>query len=273
MEFKGFSIKSIYQPTDTIITPTFTFCELADVGRPEEIELHINVPNQRASDSAFFFSGTYARRLEADKVIHAIPIFWKENIPHTRHKGVDALRIVLLSREGAFADYEFGVMTRRGRFFLAAQQLYAGQLVKQGEEVCIFPTASLYNYPGSSYKNIWPLESQELVARVMLEQAELPEFCDVPIWSPVAASPVTAGVEETSDWLLGHCYYWHLISGTGVVGRKERGEHLEKTYFVHFKNILSSSPAPYLLPSMPVLFRLKEDNWGSQVIRSVKLAD
>ena len=66
MEFKGFSVTSQYTRLKSVITPTFQFSELANVGHPEDIELHIRIPSEKSFDSAFFFSGTFARKLEAD---------------------------------------------------------------------------------------------------------------------------------------------------------------------------------------------------------------
>jgi len=191
-----------------------------------------------------------------------VPITWNDTgrdiIPFTRDKenNRDNIDVIVMKPDGEFVNIEVGLVTRFGDFFLTAQRVYQGQMVRTRRDGVLvttaIPTASIHAYPDATFEGIWSTVADACVAnakemgaseqksRVMRYHAE---------WKPPA---LTQSVEQ--GWMAGITTYFNLLSGTGNVKAVNGGD-----YFVHFKNIRNDDgdrdAFPILTPMAVVQFQ------------------
>lgn len=231
------------------VTVEFGFSCLGEVfSRPSMAWMEIEVPKSKKmiqiQVSATLKDGiiplavfnSKAKKLQGKRFL-AVPVQWKNFVPHTRQQGVDNIDIILLRDDGQFLDIQVGIVTRQSRFFITAQQIYKGRVVRTREKglkfgevtyTCV-PTDPIHAYPGSAYKAIWVGMAEELIRVAKEEEASRQRSRvkkEIAQWSP----PIEVG--EANGWRSGVVLYFNLISGTGKI-RDGKNED----YFVHFKTL------------------------------------
>jgi hypothetical protein len=204
-----------------------------------------------------------------------VPITWKGNIPQTRDReqNRDCLDIIIMEPDGWFVDVEVGIITRRGRFYMTAQRIWEGQVVRtreNGKLVSTFvPGRALHAYPGAKFEDVWDQLADAVLAKAKETGAsDIKSNAFIPTWNPPALPETNGG-----GWKAGIVQYFNLVSGTG-----ELVDANGVKYFVHFKNVLPPEGSsethltvPTLTPMSVVLFRPNPENGHErQPLKSVQ---
>lgn len=186
-----------------------------------------------------------------------VPVEWKGGAPFTRVKGKDNLDVVFMDKDGSFVDVQVGIITRHGRFFLTAQQIYKGLVVRtrqyEGGPVVheFVPTDPVHAYPGCSYDGIWGPMATEVIKAAIEDHTsrKLSEVrSKIVAWHP----PQVSSPKPGSDWRQGVVMYFNMITGTGRVQDVTNG----RDFFVHFNDVLTEDAVPVLEPMSGVHFRI-----------------
>lgn len=233
-----------------------------DVGREERPDvLHLSVTAQPPTDGVVLaVNHGKAERLGEGASYHLnVKVEWRKSNPFTRIQYNDNVDIIRLWPDGRFVDVQVGLVTRSGSFFLTAQRVYVGQLVRTRShrggpvEWGVVPSHPVHAYPGREYKEIWSAMAGELVREAQVEKASVQRsYTKAVEWKPPAPSS-KAGYE------FGVTEYFNLITGTGMVWRPKDGER----FFFHFSTIHEeerkpAKPFPALPPMAGVYFKLED---------------
>jgi hypothetical protein len=198
------------------------------------VEVHVEAPEAK---KVFSVQHGIAGDLLGNRIfVFAVPVTWEGEVPHTREKGKDNADIIVVDDEGNFGDYQIAVITRRGSFFVTSQLVYEGRIVRTiGKKTTFVPTNPIFAFPGASYEAIWEPMAGEIaeIAKIEGTSKQLNRVRrEIATWNPPTSTKV-------SGWISGTVAYYNMVTGTGRVIAEDK-----KSYFVHFKNILTKDGQP-----------------------------
>lgn len=234
------------------------WAEIIGLGRPSSVRLVITAAPKEGTTALAVNYGR-AERLTSAGYVLDVPVSWTDGIPHTREKYRDNVDVILLEGDGYFTDVQCGLVTRGGRFFLTAQQVYRGWVTRTrgarvGEVAWNFtPADQIHAYPGCRYDGIWANMAEEIMA-VARETGASRQLSRVK-----RAEWVTPDVQLRTGWVAGVVMYYNLVTGTGKVEEVARGGG----QFIHHSAVLNPDgspmrPFPFLAPMSGVHFRLRD---------------
>lgn len=276
LTLQGVSIEAPgFEVGETKIVGSLAWEEVLVNGQPREIELAVSVDIQGQDLIPFTVFGGKEKRLDGYESLF-IPVRWQRGIPITRRTGVDNTDVHFLGYDGRDLDIQVGIITRRGRFFVTAQQVARGWIVRGRDGYDFVPTDPIHAYPGFSYKSIWP-DMGNAVERVAREFGTSRQK-----WSVKRLAGVKAAVwlpnyiPRREGWLRGAPFFYNMISGTGHVGeivsittdgsrQQVSGVEVGRKCFTHFSKVSSSGPVPVLEPMKSVYFRLGPQTQGDRL--------
>ncbi len=178
-----------------------------------------------------------------------VNVDWQQNggQPRTRMQGNDNAEIIIVDPSTShLTQIEIGLVTRQGRFFLTAHQIWKGWASRNGGDIDFIPSEAVHAYPGARYETIWHgmEEALEPIVEALPHGNAAHQLA--PPWDPEFPDP-------NEDWQSGVVQFFNLVSGTGRV-RSESGTN----YFVHFRSIKMPGPMKILEPMSPVYFKVNE---------------
>lgn len=277
LTFQGVTIEAAgFEVGETRMLATCAWQEFHVHGRPRSIlDLHVSVDVQGEDLIPFTVFGGEARPLRGYTTL-SVPVRWQKGVPITRQTGVDNTDVHLLGYDGRDLDIQVGVITRGGRFFLTAQQLANGWIVRGRDGYDFVPTDPIHAYPGFKYSQIWPKmgEAVEQVAREFGTSRQkwavkrLAEVRHVE-WLP-------SYIPQREGWLRGAPLFYNMISGTGHIGEMQMvavdaaRQHVSKVEvgrkcFVHFSKVPSNCLVPVLEPMKMLYFRLGQQEQADRL--------
>ncbi len=249
--------------------------------RPPTIELVVSVDIVGQDLIPFTVFGGKEKPLRGYEVL-TVPVRWQGKIPMTRQTGVDNTDVHLMTYEGHDLDIQVGVITRQGRFFVTAQQLAKGWIVRGRDGYDFVASDPVHAYPGFSYNRIWPRmgEAVERVAREFGAPRQawrvkrLAEM-QAAVWRPTYIPEPMFMPEPRDGWLRGAPLFFNMISGTGemvdfrTVLRSADGRYVDhaeigRRYFVHFSKVPNGGLVPLLEPMKSVYFRTGLQSQGDR---------
>ncbi|MEK7099014.1 MAG: hypothetical protein AAB916_00680 [Patescibacteria group bacterium] len=242
--------------------------------RPTMLDLHVSVDVQGEDVIPFMVFGGEVEPLRGYTTL-SVPVRWEKGIPITRRTGIDNTDVHFLGYDGRDLDIQVGVITRRGLFFVTAQQVAKGRIVRGRQGYEYIPTDPIHAYPGFRYDQIWPKmgEAVEQVAR----QFGTSRQC----WSVLRLAEVRRAVwqptylPEREGWLRGAPFFYNMISGTGHIGElrtmtvdatRQQVESVDigRKCFVHFSKV-PDRLVPVLEPMKTVYFQLGPQKDGDRL--------
>ncbi len=285
LTFQGVSIEAAgFEVGETRMMETCAWQEFLPKGRPSVIDLTVSVDTRGEDIIPFTVFGGEAKPLQGYDIL-SVPVRWERGVPITRMAGVDNTDIHFLGYDGRDLDIQVGLITRRGRFFVTAQQLAKGWIVRGREGYDFVPTDPVHAYPGFKYSQIWP-RMGEAVERVAREFGTSRQKWSVKRLAEVkAAAWRPTYIPERQGWLRGAPLFFNMISGTGVMAELRTilidaaGQHLEdvdvgRKCFVHFSKVPNDGRVPVLEPMKSVYFHLGPQTQGDRLpqVASVEFA-
>lgn len=175
-----------------------------------------------------------------------VPVTWNQDGPFTRRRGKDNVDIILLNpKTRHYADIQASVVVRKGKFLLAAQRLWEGDLAGSSmEELQFIPSSSEFAYPGSDYQSTWRgmADVLKFVWTILDKDTKQPLVPTAAQWNPPPAS-------QMQGWMSGVVTYFNMVTGTGQILGDDG-----VLYFVHFSTIESLEPMRVLVPMSRVYF-------------------
>jgi len=191
-----------------------------------------------------------------------VHVTWKEGarrdsdpVPHARRTDADNCDFVFLRRDGKFVQVQVSIVTRRGPFFVAVQEVWAGQVVRttmdnaaqlettihtvqgmDGRDYGAF-VAPLYDdnaYPGADY-----LKTFKNMGPKVVEYANVNGMTS-PLSSAVVAEWTPATVEglpeemAAAGWKTGIVTFFNAVVNYGFIKCDEDG----KDYFLYGDQIV-----------------------------------
>lgn len=198
----------------------------------------------------------------------SIPVTWtnsgRRDVPSTVSKIGDDIDLVFLDtkgngdgRTGAFIQLEISLSTRHGQFFLAVQEVYAGQVVRTtaanakrakldtvpvgshlGSVVPLFPENA---YPGVNFFENFKYLAGQLVTAAIECGASVPlSKCVIARWDP-QGKRLPASLKHIGEgWEVATVMWFNAVIGGGFV----YVHSLRKVCFVHFKQIQDALGRP-----------------------------
>ena len=267
------TVKTKYGERATTITQSgkATYAQLqVNEDRLTHIVIEVEVSSLALGAKVFAVFGGQAVELE-NTFQFTVPIDWDGEKPRTRSLGRDNLDVVILLPNGEFIDVQCGVVTRKGRFVLTAQQVWRGQVVRtrdEGNRVVsqYVATDPIHAFPGSDYGSIWQSMAEDVMRHAEeIGASDQKSRAKVAEWQPptISAEPDERGYYEAV------VYFFNVVSGTGYVANADGKRH-----FVHFSSVLNPTDptVPVLTPMTVVKFRPGTER-GRAICKSVKIPD
>lgn len=276
LTLQGVSIEAAgFEVGATKLGRTWGWQEFRPKGRPTMLDLHVSTDVQGCDDVVAFtvFEGR-AEELRGYTTL-SVPVHWKNGAPITRRTGVDNTDVHLLTYDGQDLDIQVGIITRGGRFFLTAQQVAKGRIVRGRQGYEYVPTDPVHAYPGFNYASIWPnmgdaVEEMSRLFGASRQRWSVMRLADVrrAVWLPNY-------IPHREGWLRGAPYFYNMVSGTGHVGEitgittdgsreQVSGVHTGRKCFVHFSKV-PDTPVPVLEPMRTLYFRLAQQEPGDRL--------
>jgi hypothetical protein len=253
----------------------FAYARIKKIGagdHPQTIEVEGIAHSQSATHIFIVAEGKAVPIQEA--FTFTVPVEWNGNIPRTRFPGQDNIDVIFLAADGQFVDIQCGIITRKGLFYMTAQQVWKGNVVRTfakgtREKAWMYaPTAAAHAFPGSDYGSLWTKMGEQVLSQALGASAsEQKSRVTVPKWDP----PALSSQSNADGYREAAVLFFNLVTGTG---------HLQdasgKKWFVHFNNILGvpDGKIPVLLPMTKILFRggdAPTEKGLMPKVRSVKL--
>lgn len=235
-------------------------CSLEVRDRPDSVTLRIGakgngvspiaiqagIPHEYANDLAYDLTVPVSR-----KIVNNV---W---VPHTRVQNQDNVDIIVVDGNLYFEDIQVSLLTRKGRFYIAVQRVYAGWMRIVEDEVHFVPSDSVYAYPGADYRGTWKNMGQVLATMTRVTHAvletlggRLPDVASA-TWQPKE-------VQKLGGWSRGHLLFFNPITNYGHL----LGEDGNK-YFVYGNNLVDvRGPVHLLEPMAPVYYRPGQQDEG-----------
>ena len=184
-----------------------------------------------------------------------VPVDWNGDVPRTRFAGHDNIDVIFLAPDGQFVDIQCGIVTRGGLFYVTAQQVWKGNVVRTfakgtHEKVWMYvPTAAAHAFPGSDYGSLWTKMGEQVLSQALGAGASEQKSRITPAkWDPptITSQPDAAGYREAA------VLFFNMVTGTGQIQ-----DASGKKWFVHFSNLLNvpDGKIPVLKPMTKVAFR------------------
>ncbi|MDO8482407.1 MAG: hypothetical protein Q7S86_01150 [bacterium] len=176
------------------------------------------------------------------------------NIPSTRAKEQDNFDLVWLQPDGTFVQLEISVSTRKGKFWLAVQEVYGGQVVRttqakadrlgvqnvklNGHVAFVAPLFPVNAYPGADYlRNFKNMGSKVVEYAINRGTSSTLSTCSVAKWEP--PTTVLPEAMKQNGWKTAAVLWFNLVIGWGFALCEDG-----KPCFVHFSNILDETGRP-----------------------------
>ncbi len=275
LTLQGVSIEAAgFEVGESKMGRTWGWQEFKPQGRPTMLDMYVSADVQAEDLIAFeVFSGE-AIPLHGYTTL-SVPVRWDRGMPITRQTGADNADVHLLSYDGQDLDIQVGVITRKGRFFLTAQQVAKGRIVRGRQGYEYVATDPVHAYPGFRYDQIWP-KMGEAVEQVAREFGTSRQKWSVKRLAEVRrAAWLPDYIPHRDGWLRGAPYFYNMISGTGHVGeitgittdgshQQVSGVQTGRKCFVHFSKV-PDGPVPVLEPMRAVYFRLGQQGQGDRL--------
>ena len=243
---------------------TVAYAKVSCLRDPLSLQLKLRVEADWACSRCYLLrSGKPPQEIKATNEEHflLVGVKWDGDIPKTRdtENNSDCLDVFIIEPNGRFVDFECGLITRGGKFFMSAQRVYEGQATrtrKDGKVVTeLLPARAIHAYPGSNFQNVWTTLADVALEKVAETKASLQKSRSLfrPRWNPPTLPQANGG-----GWIPGVVRYFNAMTGTG-----ELQDAAGKKCFVHFRSILGYTDrdprpeVPLLTPMSVVLFRLE----------------
>ena len=259
VEARGFEVGET-----RVVGSSVAWQELLPKGRPSRIDLVVSVDIAGQDLIPFTIFGGKEEPLEGFQIL-SVPVRWQGKMPVTRQTGVDNIDVHLMTYQGHDLDIQVGVITRRGRFFVTAQQLAKGWIVRGREGYDFVASDPIHAYPGFSYNRIWP-RMGDAVERVAREFGASRQRWTVKRLAEVRAAVWRPNyILEKEGFFRGAPLFFNMISGTGelvdfrelVVSNTHEVESVSvgSRHYAHFSKVPNGGPVPVLEPMRSVYFR------------------
>jgi cold shock CspA family protein len=211
-----------------------------------------------------------------------VPITWNGAVPSIRSKHKDNVDLVMYNEFGGFVMIEVGLTTRKGKFFLTLQEVYAGQVahtnVAGAKEVgltyhpihenlvaVVLPLWEHSAYPGADFLRTWSKEGAWLAEMLAAEnKMSALTYTEAAEWNPSAYT-----ASKDPERLRGICTFFNIAATYGFILVPANEGRVAQTYFVHFSDI----QAEFALQPMQVyeFFPVQEGNkWKAKQVRRVR---
>lgn len=268
LQYRNVTISTNSTTRAPVVLDTIGYAEVQYSGRPAAIPFHVGIAS---GNDEIPFSVFHGEARVTHEFVLCVTVSWdqKTGMPRTRQKGEDNVDLIVLDPDGRFVDIQVGLVTRRNRFFVTAQRVFEGWVTRtrpQGVPVHIVeytftPGRPEHAYPGATYDGTW-VKMAEAIAEIARHEGMSRQLSRT---KPAKwATPVVPEIE--GGWLRAECYFFNLITGTGVVHSLEN----DRKYFVHFSNIVGGGPHPVLEPMKGCYFRPGIPQEGHQGLPPVK---
>jgi cold shock CspA family protein len=217
-------------------------------GKPEKLEVNITY-RLKPGVKILHFGERIMRDVTGTRIpTLTVPITWNGDTPSIRSKHKDNIDLVLYNDLGGFVMIEVGLTTRKGRFYLTLQEMYAGQVVhtnpanakKAGYEyhvlnkdkglvATVLPLWEHCAYPGADFMKTWKQEGEKIVELLYKESKTIAlSRAEAAVWNPPEM-----GVAKEEGRVRGICTFFNIAATYGFILVPETGE----IYFVHFSDI------------------------------------
>jgi len=250
---------------------TAAYANIVCTQRVRMIQLAINVAPNNPDAQVFVVRHNQFRDERGMQSLLTVPVKWNGDDPKTRERGMDNVDIIILLPDGRFIDVQCGVITRRRAFFITAQRVWEGQVVRtRGEANKVtwgfVPTQPIHAYPNATYDGVWSTLAESVMEKAhSIGASDQKSRAKAAAWNPPALASANGG-----GWRAGIVHYFNMITGTGQI---EDADGVK--YFVHFNNILDPKTVPMLDAMSTILFRPDDNSahirQGIKSVRSVRI--
>jgi hypothetical protein len=219
---------------------------------PTTIGMHINII-PASSDAKIYAvrDNTTIVEPHQGKFPFSVPVEWKRGAPKTRKRGMDNVDIHIVERDGRFVDIQCGVITRDSVFFLTAQQIWEGAVVRtrSADHKVKWDTVAtnpIHAFPGANLQAVWSTMAEAFLDRTFEDDRSTPlSRVKVAKWAPPELPTV---IED--GYQAGIVDYDNMITGTGQIHGAD-----EVKRFFHYSDIENGGNVPTLTPMTVVLFK------------------
>ena len=261
-------------------TPFATYAEVKFKGEPNYIGLAFTAKVKEGRRILHAQKDVVTDVTDGNISVLRVFVDWQNGIPHCRAKHRDNINIIFLDPDGAHVVMlEVSVTSRAGHFWVAIQELWAGQIARttatkaQGLDLTALPLNGFAglgipvypenNFPDSSFLDNFRDQAPGII-RYAAEQgiiAPLSKCNKPPEWNPETAP------EAPKGWQVATVLWFNLVIGWGFA-RLADGRNV----FVHFQSIIdergqtlaSKGQFPFLEPMQQVTLRFREGDKGLQ---------
>lgn len=232
-----------------------TWATIPIKGKPEVIEVDINY-YLKPGTQMFHMVERKVRAVKGRIPTLKVPVQWNGSTPSTRSKHKDNVDFVMHNQDGGFVMVEVGVVTRKGRFLLTLQEVYAGQfahtnvahakkaglsyvpLTGENQVGVVLPLWDHNDYPGNDFIRTWGVEAPSLLQALHADGRTMAlSKVDGAKWKPPAL-----GKPRVEGRTRGVCTFFNVAAGYGFIWTPSEGEDKPaRTHFVHFSDIEGGS--------------------------------
>ncbi|MCH7828705.1 hypothetical protein IH982_02430 [Patescibacteria group bacterium] len=198
--------------------PGYRGCSLSVAGRPDVIDIRVRAKGNGITPIAIY-GGQPFEYAEDMEFLLQVPVQWKQQgnvwVPHTRERGKDNVDIILLDSNLRFKDVQVSLLSRKGRFYVVVQEVYAGWIRVVEDEVRFVPSNPIYAYPDADYRETWRGMGNVLATMARVVNGVLDTMGGTPLEEPTPAVWEPKEVPNQDGWKRGHVLFFNPITNTG----------------------------------------------------------